>query len=170
VLPSLVELPRPWTPSYSVVVQGSPLSTPVDLSPQEEPVVEADHGQPLAVPQTEEIVEPGADLENQPSAIQAVSDDHAMTSLIESGVIVDPATLQDPDVEGSPGPDPASEAVVAALIESGVLAEDTPTQDGASLISQDDSPILSVTAAQDVAREDVAVYISVSSSFIDLLE
>ncbi|KAJ7475805.1 hypothetical protein FB451DRAFT_257411 [Mycena latifolia] len=72
-----------------------------------------------------------------------------MTSLIESGVIVDPSTLQDPDVEdGSPAADPASEAVVAALIESGVLVD----SDDTILVHQEDSPA-PVTAAPDADEE-----------------
>ncbi|KAJ7650329.1 hypothetical protein FB45DRAFT_1050367 [Roridomyces roridus] len=93
--------PRPWTPSYSVVVQGSPLSTPVDLVPQE--------------PVSEAVSIDGEVSEAEPSS-------SPVASLIESGVIVDPATLQDPDVEND-SPDPGSEAVVAALIESGVLGD-----------------------------------------------
>ncbi|KAF7327614.1 hypothetical protein MKEN_00340600 [Mycena kentingensis (nom. inval.)] len=70
--------PSPWTQSYSVVTQGSPVASPIEM-------------------------------------VAATED---------SPAVVDPSTLQDPDVEEDTGsPDLASDAVVAALVESGVAGE-----------------------------------------------
>ncbi|KAF7312307.1 hypothetical protein MIND_00243700 [Mycena indigotica] len=77
----IVETPRPkspWTPSYSVVVQGSPSAPPIEL--------EAEQAKPE---------------------------------------IVDLSTLRDPDIdEHSGSPDFASDAVVAALVESGIVSDE----------------------------------------------
>ncbi|KAJ7494687.1 hypothetical protein B0H11DRAFT_913266 [Mycena galericulata] len=131
-VPPLSDPPRPWTPSYSVVVQGSPLSTPVDLADPEQAAIATEHVDSLGLTQEEVKDEPNLDMPNS-----------VMTSLIESGVIVDPSTLRDPDVEDVPL-DPGSEAaVVAALIESGVLGHDA---------KEDELPIpalLSSTSAQE---------------------
>ncbi|KAJ7284938.1 hypothetical protein C8J57DRAFT_1289923 [Mycena rebaudengoi] len=80
------------------------------------PVVEAE-------PQLSEV-DTAPIAEDAPIALginPPVSDDYHKAA-IESGVIVDPSTLHDPDAQDD-SPDPSSDAVVAALIESGVLAD-----------------------------------------------
>ncbi|KAJ6619702.1 hypothetical protein B0H10DRAFT_2216541 [Mycena sp. CBHHK59/15] len=186
-----VDSPRPnspWTPSYSVVVQGSPLSPTVDLIAQDEDRVSNDaHNEedtPDDLPPKSEVaplspaVDPIAqdgdisnDAHNEENASNDLppisevakdeeSRDPSVAALIESGVIVDPSTLQDPDVEDD-SPDADSEAVVAALIESGVLTNQ-PTQDDAvpdSVLAEraeDDSPLedlSSSTSALDFISE-----------------
>ncbi|KAJ7739773.1 hypothetical protein DFH07DRAFT_75674 [Mycena maculata] len=141
-VPPSSEPPRPWTPSYSVVVQGSPLSPPVNLVAQEESTIVG-----------EDNLHSASQDGPNPDIVAPIPDGNpAMVSLINSGIVVDPATLQDPDVEDD-SVDPGSEAVVAALIESGVLADD------AVAVDQDDSPIatlVSVTTAQDFIDENQA--------------
>ncbi|KAJ7127037.1 hypothetical protein C8R44DRAFT_112368 [Mycena epipterygia] len=152
--------PRPWTPSYSVVIQGSPLSTPVDLGMPEESVKVAHAGvdQPLALSEDSE------EREETSAPLAEVSDNHVMTSLIESRVIVDPATLQDPDVEDD-SVDSGSEAVVAALIESGVVTDVPPHH-----VYQDDVAPHSVTLAQEDTIESEVPALSDNENQLSLVD
>ncbi|KAJ7170627.1 hypothetical protein C8R43DRAFT_980281 [Mycena crocata] len=180
----------PWTPSYSVVVQGSPRSA-LDLLAQEDPVqedpveeepaqeglaqeesVREEHVQEEPV-QEEPILEIAAVADNQPSAqddehveVQPepqLPDAAVMSSLIDAGVIVDPSTLQDSDVEDDSA-DPGSEAVVAALIDAGVLA-DTPVQDDAPVIH--DSAQIDALISNSVTQNEIHDEIQAPALFED---
>jgi hypothetical protein len=122
---------------------------------EEESIVESGQEAP-AVDATNDVggEQPSAQTEEHDEALPAAVPDIAplenpiTTSLIESGVIVDPSTLQDPDIDDNPeSVDADSEAVVAALIESGVLgqAEDN--------IDHAESLVFPVPAMQDAMTE-----------------
>ncbi|KAJ7035002.1 hypothetical protein C8F04DRAFT_1099754, partial [Mycena alexandri] len=206
------DIPRPWTPSYSVVVQGSPLISPADADVlvEDEPVVELQQEETLIetsddiggeeVPelQQETLMEtsddiggeevPAVELQQetlletsddvggeQPPLSQseefeeddqtldeiefAANPDPAITALIQTGVIVDPSSLQDPDVEDD-SVDPASEGVVAALIESGVLTDSSAQDDAEALVA-------SVPAAQDAIPDIYETQVDQLSSAIE---
>ncbi|KAJ7274471.1 hypothetical protein B0H12DRAFT_1088899 [Mycena haematopus] len=122
---------RPWTPSYFVVVQGSP----VEFDQEESKVDAADIDE-------QRLVQNGEHEAAKPD----IEENHTVTSLV-AVALVDPSTLQDPDIE-SDSPDPGSEAVIAALIESDVL--DQAQED----VERVEALVVSVPVPEDASPEE----------------
>nr|GAT60797.1 predicted protein [Mycena chlorophos] len=170
-----IERPKsPWTPSYSVVQQGpgidpvdevlvldQPTLTISEVS-NEPPAIAEDNVRPKS-PWT-----PSYSVVVQGSSVPVLELD-ATTETIPA--VVDPATLHDPDVEEHTGsPDPASDAVVAALVESGVVS-DEPVQileevstSAAPVDGPSPADLKEVVAALEAPREDAAGDLSASST------
>jgi hypothetical protein len=124
-------------------MQGSP----VDFSTLEEYPLESGQQESTAAVDVGEQPVPSVQI-NEPEAVEPDTIVAHEEPSNETGLIVDPSTLQDPDIE-TDSPDPGSEAVVAALIESDVLDQAQAQDD----IEQAEALGESVPTSQDAITE-----------------